>query len=157
LRPQWVDRAVLRFAPFDFDQMSIHLWAGEQGVTLTYHQQTGGWSAYMTGRAASTPRPIHWSLAATDADRFQRTASGPRGLRYQSGRVVLGRGRLRLLPIPLPEAPRGVFFDRRAFFRHFTMFLGDPLPEEAVASAPNVLEDLPASLKWQPHVDKGAE
>ena len=107
--------------------------------------------------AGQTPRPIHWTLAATDADRFERTAQGPVELRYQAGSVILSRGSLRLMTVPLPEAPREVYFDRRALFRHFTMFLGNPLSDEAVPVSASVLAELPASLKWQPHVDKDAE
>jgi len=157
LKAPWVDKAVLRFAPFEDDQLTIHLWHEQQGVTLQYLRPLTTWVAYQTTRRGTEPRPITLSLAGTDDWRFERTSQGPVELRYQDGTVVLSRGKLRLITVALPGPPTDVYFDKRAWMRSFAMSLGQPLVDDLPELKESLLEEQPSSLKWSPVVAKGAQ
>ena len=150
LKAPWPGDAVLRFTPFDHDRLTFHFWSGNDGVTLRYfHHQRQTWGAFVTRRDSATPRPSQFVFAGTDDGRSLRTASGTLEVRHQNGTLILSRGNVRLLAVPLDEPPGEVYLDRHAMFRGFTMYRGAPFPNEPEGDRPMVLRaDQPASLNW---------
>ena len=163
LHAPWPQNAALRFAPFEHEQFAMHLWNGDAGVTLAYYQHDRqGWAAYRTTRVNGSPRPVTYALIATDGELNERTNYGPLDLRWQNQTLVLSRGNLRLLTVPFPDEPRDVYFDKRAWFRAFQMYLAEPLPEdgqppEAVAAeaTASVLATPPGRLEWNTELPAG--
>ena len=150
LKSPWPSDAVLRFTPFDHDNLTFHFWSGNEGVTLRYfHHQRHTWGAFVTHRNSAVPRPTQYVLAATDNGRYTRTVPGTLEIRHQDGKLVLSRGNVRLLAVPLDEPPSEVYLERHALFRGFTMYRGPAFPDEAEPDRPVVLRaDQPASLNW---------
>ncbi|MBI5758221.1 MAG: PQQ-binding-like beta-propeller repeat protein [Planctomycetales bacterium] len=150
LKAPWLGDVVLRFTPFGQDSLTLHFWSGNDGVTLRYfHHQRHTWGAFVTRRDGANPRPSQYVFAGTDDGRFIRAASGTLEVRHQNGTLILSRGNVRLLVVPLDEPPTDVYLDRQAMFRGFTMYRGPSFPDEADPDRPVVLRaDQPASLNW---------
>src|SRR5262245_60943700 len=157
LRAPWPADAVLSLTPFDHHGMAIHFWSGKAGVSLYYYQHPRPtWAAYRTTRKVPEPRPATFSLAATDNDRYDRSAGGTIEIRHQAGAIVLSRGDLHLLTVPLDGPPAEVYFDRHAWLRTFALYRGDPMPDSAHPSGKNVLEqESPVALEWTKQLARG--
>lgn len=153
----WPADAVVRFSLFEFDGFAMYLWNGNEGVALHYYQHPRPcWAAYEISRSEGEPRPLAFRLVATDNDRYDRTGQGPVELRQQGGDLVLSRGDIRLLTAPLAAPPREVYFDHKATLRSITMYRGSAFPDEAPASAENILAtSVPAELAWNSKVPAG--
>lgn len=150
LRAPWPSDAVLRITPFDHDGLTLHFWNGREGVTLRHYQHPRPmWGAFETERTGTNPQPASYVLVGTDDGRVLRVGSGTVEVRHQDGTLILSRGDVRLIAVPLSEPPTEVYFDRRATFRGFTMYRGTPFPDESEPERPIVLRaDQPASLNW---------
>ena len=151
----WPADAVLSIAPFDHHTMAIYFWNGREGVSLHYYQHPRPtWAAYRTTRKESEPQPATFSLLATDNEAYGRSLGGALEIRHQVGNFVVNRGSMRLLTFPCAALPTEVFFDKRAWFRTFTMYRAEPVPDDlatgqAAAAVPSVLgKTSPAALDW---------
>lgn len=155
----WPSDAVLQLAPFDHDGLGIHFWSGLSGVSLYYYEHPRPmWAGYRTTRRANELVPATHVLLGTDNDRYHRLMRGTIEIRHQRGTLVLSRGDLRLVTIPMAESPAEVIFERRALFQSFTMFRGAPIPEEPVTDGRELLDQqLPAKLRWAGDVSMGAK
>jgi outer membrane protein assembly factor BamB len=158
LQAPWPPDAVLQMAPFDHDGMAIHFWNGVNGISLYYYEHPRPvWAAYQTTRRSDEPRPGTHVLVATDNSRYERSLPGLVEIRHQNGSLVLSRGDLRLVTAPLAVPPNEVFFDRRATFRAFTMYRGEPIPDESQPTAKPLLADQsPARQEWTGPLPDGA-
>jgi outer membrane protein assembly factor BamB len=110
---------VLRLALDNFPRLQIHFFAGERGVTLVWSQDDPRWAAYATRRESGSAVPTHWSLIATDSGRARRTefrAGGPWELRHRDGHVMISRGDVVLMRVPLAEASTDILFQGKATF-----------------------------------------
>ena len=159
LRAPWPADAVLQFAPFDHDGMGIHFWCGTSGVSLYYYEHPRPmWAGYRTTRKENDPVPKTHVLLGTDNDRFHRTMRGTVEVRHQEGALVLSRGDLRLITVPMADAPTEVIFERRASFRTFGMYRGPTIPEEPAPDGPELFESsVPTRLRWGGDTSAGAK
>lgn len=150
LTAPWPADAVLRLAPFEHNGLALHFWNELQGISLYYYESPRPvWAAYRTTRAAGQPRPASWVLIGADNDRYDRSLRGVVEIRHQQGELILSRGDLRLVTVPLSAPPAEVFFDRRAWFRTLGMYRGEPLPDETVENGRELLPDVaPTELPW---------
>src|SRR5262245_55152999 len=157
LRAPWPADGVLSLTPFDHHGMAIHFWSGKTGVSLYYYQHPRPtWAAYRNTRKGPEPRPATFSLAATDNDRYDRSAAGTIEIRHQAGAIVLSRGDLRLLAVPFDDPPGEVYFDRHAWLRTFAMNRGESMPDDAHPPGKNVLAHAsPSALDWTKQLSKG--
>jgi len=74
LRSPWPAGAVLRLSLLDADGLKIHVWSGEEGVTLRFSAPRRAWEASRALRKDSTaPRPASLALAAST----RRASPGP--------------------------------------------------------------------------------
>lgn len=157
LKSPWLDDSLLRMALENYNKLQIHLFHGNTGVTLVYHQDNSYcWAAYTTTRKPSTARPELLALTATDDARNFRTEvryGGPLDLRFQrgedgQGHVVLSRGDVVLVSAPLPGLPDDVYFEGRATF-YGLQFLRTSDALALPAQRKLAFEtDRPADLKW---------
>jgi outer membrane protein assembly factor BamB len=158
LLPPWPPDAVLQMTPFDHDGMAVHFWNGMNGISFYFYEHPQPvWAAYQTTRLADEPRPRTHVLVGTDNARYERSLAGMVEIRHQDGTVVLSRGDLRLLTAPLAAPPAEVYFDRRAAFRSFTMYRGEPIPDEPeLATRPLLADPSPARQEWTGPLPDGA-
>lgn len=159
LRAPWPADTVLSLAPFDHHTLAIYLWYGTTGVSLNYYQHPRPqWIAYRVTRKGTEPRPATYSLVASDNDRYDRSLPGAIEIRHQAGTLVMSRGDIRLLTAPLEKPPTEVYFDKHAVFRTFSMYRGEPVPDDALAADRNLLGDTaPAGLNWSRQLADGAQ
>lgn len=151
LRAPWPDDGALRLALFDIEELQIHLWTGEEGVSLRFgsHQNPKMWAAYRAAREGAQPEPKRLALLTSDGGRHERSNLGRFALRWQDGALVMTRGTARLLTVPLAAPPREVFFEGRARFAHLSMVRSEPAPEPPAPSRETVLgAEPPARLAW---------
>jgi outer membrane protein assembly factor BamB len=159
LKSPWLADSLLRLALENYNKLQIHLYHGNQGVTLVYHQdQSSRWAAYVTTRKPKTTKPETLSLASTDDLRCFRTEirfGGPLDLRYHEGQVILSRGDIVLLAAPLPGPPDDVYFEGRATFYGLQFLRTSDAPESTPEPKVAYSTDRPAELSWtssQPEV-----
>lgn len=135
------DRA-LRVGMEAFHRLQVHFWQGQQGVMLIYHEDDAWrWSAYRVDRDMGAIVPKSARLLATDDGRARRTglrSGGPLEFRLNEGQMVLSRGDVVLIRVPMPDAPTEVLFSGKATFYGITL---------VASGAPPVLQDEPVSSK----------
>lgn len=151
LRAPWPADAVLRLGLFEPDHLKIHLWNGNEGVSLHWlaHTQPNVWAAYRATREGTDLRPKTLTLLASDEGRHERTEAGPFELRHQDGTLVMSRGDVRLLTVPLAMPPMEVLFEGKTWVSEIALFRGESLPPEPVNPRPAILAaDQPARLPW---------
>lgn len=120
LNAPWKEDMALRLAVEDYNRLQIHFFRGEQGATLVYHEDDMlRWAGYATTRKPRGITPLTWVMAATDEWRNRRTS--PKNHDYyqlhcRAGDVILTRGDVILLRLPLGGLPEDVFFQGKAAF-----------------------------------------
>ncbi len=152
LKSPWLNDSFLRMSLENYNKLQIHLFHGNKGVTLVYHQDHSyRWAAYTTTRKPKTARPETLALTATDDSRNLRTEmrfGGPIDLRFHNGQVVLSRGDIVLLAAPLPGPPDDVYFEGRATFYGLQLLRTSDAPALAPARKLVFETDRPADLPW---------
>ena len=112
MKAPWQADSALKFALENYNRLTIHLYHGQQGVTLVYYQEVGDrWAAYSTTRKAGGLRPETVAITSTDDDRAKRSElrfGGPLELRWHAGQVILSRGDIPLVSAPLAGLPDAV-------------------------------------------------
>ena len=99
----WPEDTALRFSLIDARDVRWSLWNGNHGVTLQFcNEQSNAWAAYGAVRQGNQPTSKELTLWATDGNRYRRSGLGTLEIHYRQGRLVLKRGDLRLLSVPLP-------------------------------------------------------
>ncbi|MFM8984802.1 MAG: hypothetical protein ACKONH_01840 [Planctomycetia bacterium] len=115
LVPPLREGTALRLVVFGLGNMQIVAWSGTRGAAIEAGGPREGdrfCGSVLTRPAAGKPADGR-SLVSTSDGRGQRTGVGPAGvveLRYADGCLVLSRGDVRLVEVPLPAAPDEVLF-----------------------------------------------
>ncbi len=157
LRPAWKQGLALRLATHSQQNLRLHLFSGNRGVTIWAQEYAEpGWAAYVTSRQGNDPRPSSYSLAATDGGRMRRLGRGTVELHYEAGMVVLSRGDVRLLTAPLPTPPTEIFIEGRAAWRGIELFRVKGLPRSDEPCPLVRRVDSPATIPWQKTLPAGA-
>jgi len=114
----WPAGHALRLGLCDANPFQIHLWNGQDGITLRYHPEFLVWAAYATQRQEGGFRPSDYVvLLATSGDLYSRSGLGTVEVQYRQGRLYLARGELVLLDVPCSFVPAEVYFDGIALLR----------------------------------------
>lgn len=151
LRAPWVKDAVLRLTPFEMNDFALHLWNGEEGVQLRFYQQRNPqvWAAFRITREGQGVQPKTLALLTTDSGRYQRANFSTLEVRHQNGQLLLTRGPICLLVVPMDEPPREVYLHGQTRLRGISMYRGQPFPLMAGNPRPLVLPTTkPAELSW---------
>jgi len=158
LRAPWTEHAALRMAIHSPQNFRMHIFSGNEGVTLwTQEYAEPGWAAYVTTRATGQPRPETYTLAATDGGLYRRLGRGTVELHYEAGTLTLTRGNVRLLTAPLPSWPTEIYLEGRAAWRGIEMFRVAGLPPAAEPYPLVRRAESPASLPWERQLPRGAK
>lgn len=151
LVPDWPADAALRASLFDVGKFEMRFWNGDEGVILRAgpHRTPGVWGAYSASRRDGRVDSKSLVLLATDSGRHQRTRWGPFELRWQDRALVMTRGDVRLLTVPLEKPPSEVEWDGEVWVSGLAMFRSTPASETAPAAQRIVARlDRPAELDW---------
>lgn len=153
LKSPWLADSLVRMSLENYNKLQIHLYHGNQGVTLVYHQDVlHCWAAYTTSRKPKTVRPDQLAITATDDSRNWRTEirhGGPLDLRYMNGHVMLSRGDVVLVQAPLAGPPDDVYFDGRATFSGLQFLRTSDAPQPLPARKLVYENDRPGDLPWK--------
>ena len=112
----WPPESALRFSLLEPDSLQVHIWCGERGITLRYYkdfQQT--WAAYAVVRASGKWQPTEQVLLATSEDRYRRSGLGTVELQRRDGNLVMVRGDLELLTVPMEGPVSEVDFQGKGY------------------------------------------
>ena len=153
----WKDDLALRLALYDHHGFKLHLWTGQEGVTLWHYAYPPTWAAYKTTRVAAEPKPATFALAANDNQMFGRLGAGTLELRHVEGQLVMTRGNVRLLTVPLSAPPQEVYFEGRATVRGITLVRSEGLPAEPTPRPTILRADKPGHLAWTENLPAGAK
>jgi outer membrane protein assembly factor BamB len=114
----WPPESALRFSLLEPDSLQVHIWCGERGITLRYYkdfQQT--WAAYAVVRESGKWQPAEQVLLATSEDRYRRSGLGTVELQCRDGNLVMVRGDLEILTVPMEGPVSEVDFQGKGLLR----------------------------------------
>ncbi|WP_166824450.1 outer membrane protein assembly factor BamB family protein [Thalassoroseus pseudoceratinae] len=151
LQAPWVENAVLRVGLYNINQPRFHFWNGLEGVSICgyfkYNPKT--WLAYHATRDAGKPQPNDLVLHDCDDGIHNRTEYGPVEFRWQAGELIMSRGDIRMVTIPMPQPPTEVYFEGNAHFSECAMYRGEPLPDRNSPRSSRLVEfTRPADWAW---------
>lgn len=149
-KPWGKDSALRLSFPDTPEGLRLHLWSGQQGITLAYYPGFHHtWAAYSATREGKEPQPAELVLCATDCGRYRRCGLGTLELHHQAGRLTLTRGDLLLLSVPFNGPPAEVYLEcRRTVVRGLAMVQSPGIPESPAASPVVFRSNKPAELEW---------
>ena len=154
------DDTAIRMSMVKYKGLRIHFFSGDEGVSLIYYEpDVYRWGGYATTRKPGQPKPDTFALTATDENRNARTEiryGGSYELRHQKGEVILSRGDVVLVRLPLAEKPDEVFFEGRAGFYGLTMIRSGEIPEPTPAFPIRSDINRPSDLEWHEQLAEGA-
>lgn len=108
----------LRLTIANHTTLQLHFFHGTTGVTLvTYPAESHRWTAYRTTRELAAATPTSFDLIATDGYRGRASEYRPGAefeLRHHGGRLILTRGDVVILRVPLESPPTDIFFEGHA-------------------------------------------
>lgn len=157
LKPRWKEQTTLRLSLIDPGLFQLHFWRGRQGVTLRYcPPAVNTWGAYRTTRRGSDPRPSTFADWALDCGRYRRAGLGTFEVRYHHGNLVLTRGDLRLLSVPLEGLPTEVYLEGKALVRGILIYRSTGGPRPPPPSPVVLRVPKPAEQIWQTELPEGA-
>ncbi len=151
LQAPWVDGAVLRVGMYDFDQPRFHFWNGTDGVSIRgyFNFNPQSWLAYQATREAGKPQPKTLVLHDCDDGIHDRSDFGPMEFRWQAGELIMSRGNIRMVTVPMAQPPTEVYFEGKSQFSECTMYRGEPLPDQTPPQNPRLSEHTrPADWAW---------
>jgi outer membrane protein assembly factor BamB len=131
----------------------IVAWSGNRGAALEVAgpREGGGWcGSVLTRPAVGTPADGRW-LASTSDGRGPRAnvgLLGPVELRYADGCLILSRGEVRLVEVPLPAEPDEVLFEGRVGIAGMELVRAVDPPRLPPPPAPTAVWK-PADLAWE--------
>ena len=142
--------------------LAIHFWSGREGVALVNftHEPWAKWAAYREQHrpGEKVAKEIDWPamrLLATDDERGRSSFSDTFEVRWQDGTLVLSKGDLRLLTVPLAGKPTAVYLEAGSgiALRDLAFCRSGPIPAEPLAVHTVVLgQQSPAGLDWKTRV-----
>ncbi len=158
LRPAWHPEMALRFSLHNHNGLRIYAYHGRQGVCFAlYSQPQMRWGGYLARRNLDEIAPEHQSFVGTDGGRFQRSGAGTVELRYADGQMILSRGNVVLLAVPMPGPPDDVYFDGLIFWQGIAAMRTEP-PTLDHARRPVVLRSThPGRMAFRSTLPRGAK
>lgn len=157
LKAPWLPGVLLRLGMYDVERCSFFVWRGDRGVRFKWHRdlQPNIWAAHIVTRSGVNSPTEDGPLLTSDCGRWQRTNFGSLDLRWENGQLMLARGPVPILQVPLPEMPEEVVIDGRLKLREIALRRSEPLStdrldELVAAPGPNQFATTePGRLVWR--------
>jgi outer membrane protein assembly factor BamB len=131
--------------------LRIVAWSGNRAVAIENEGQTGAhrWcGSVLTRPAADVPVDSRWLASTADARAFRCGGGGFVDLRYHDGAIILSRGEVRIIEVPLPAEPDEVLFEGSYALIGLELVRAvapPPLPERPAVTT----EWRPADIAWE--------
>jgi hypothetical protein len=160
LVPPLREGLALRLLVTDPSGLRIVAWSGTTGAAIEAEGPATGWrwcGSVLSRPAADRPANGRWLASTSDARGHRSGAGWHTGylgftgiveLRYTTGMLVLSRGEVRLVEVPLPAAPDEVLFEGSMAIGGLELVRSvppPPLPQPLPATSTWV----PAELAWE--------
>ena len=162
----WTNDSLLRMSCFEVgENLRVHIWGQKKGISLRFYPLNTTVAAYQTfevpgqGVSATQPSVPYGTLLATDDGRNQRLPVGICYISHQNGSVVVDRGNVRILSVPLEGPVQAVFIEAPTDVevRDLAVVNAGPAPIETLFEHRVVLDGTrPAELTWQETLPAGA-
>ena len=161
----WTPESAVRVACSEWGyHLRFYVWGEGHGVAIFASPAGAAYRITQQPGEALTKQDIRLSLGplvATDDHRCARlpAPNGPFQIRCQDGAVVVTKGNVRLLTVPLegPATNLYVQVPYDATLQDLAMFRSGPAPEEIAPAHRLVLDGArPAALPWKAALPKGA-
>lgn len=160
----WSEATLLRFATMDQgENLRIHVWGADQGVTFRFYPQGATVGAYRTeaepGQAAGDAAVAYGALVSSDDGRNQRLPSGLCFLGYANGCVFVNRGDIRVLAAPLRGPVQAIYVESptEVEMRDLAIVESGAVPAEPAREERLVVDGgAPATLAWKEQLPEGA-
>jgi outer membrane protein assembly factor BamB len=144
---------LIRLGPYDIRELTLEAWRGPQGVRITRAADETLKGFLLTRKG----REVAPHLVASDA-RWRYSFRGPLDLRYQDGHVLLARGDVVLIDLPMEAPPEEVYLDAECKLAVVHMLPCRPLPLYARRAGRLLLDsDRPNGLTWRADDAKGLQ
>lgn len=158
LTSAWYPDMALRLSLLNHNGLRIHVFHGQQGASFElYSQPRLQWASYLARRDGDESSPRHLALVGTDGGRYQRSGAGTVEMRYVDGRLLLSRGDVNLLAVPLPGPPEDVFFEGLIFWQGITAVRSEP-PQLETPHRPVVLRSRhPGRMAFRSTLPRGSQ
>ncbi|HEX4129429.1 MAG TPA: PQQ-binding-like beta-propeller repeat protein [Pirellulales bacterium] len=159
LRAPWQPGTALRLAVAASEAFRLHCIAGASGVMIAYDDRHGDrWLAYTTTVRSGKQLPELASLVGDDDGRFRRCGRGTVELRWQDGLIVVSRGDVLLLAVPLESPPQRVVLDtddHTAFIDAMQFVRCEPFPLALPPRTTSLASSRPSELDWHKELPAG--
>ena len=152
LRAPWRTDTLLRMTLLDSASFELFFWRGNDGVSLRYYttREPHVWAAYRIHREdVHSPAAIRTALLTTDNGDFFRSTPGTFELQAHDGELILARGGIPLLTVPLGGLPEEVLLEGQCRFRGLSVHKSEPFPLPEANPHPAVFEQATAKWNWQ--------
>jgi hypothetical protein len=159
----WTPESVVRVAVEHGHQVRIHVWGEGHGVSIFLTQAGAAYRIAQQPGDAMSRQEVQAGLAAlvaTDDRRGFRLPPGAYQIRCQDGAVVVTKGNIRVMTVPLEGPARALYLDVRngATLYDLALLRSGPAPEEILPDHRLVLDgQQPAQLPWKETLPKGAK
>lgn len=156
LNMPWPVDAALRLSLWEPERLHLYFWNGRKGVALRYYRQMyQTWAAYGTTREHDQAQPSELALWATDGGRYRRVGTGTVEVHYRDGNLMLTRGDLELLSVPMQGPPSEVFLEGSGLVRGLRMVQSTVASQEPPSRPVVVRVANPAELEWEYDLPEG--
>jgi len=162
----WTPSSLLRLSCFEQgEHLRVHFWGAKKGVTLRFYPLNTTVAAYQTfdvpgqGVSATQPAVPYGTLLATDDGRNLRLPTGTSHVSYQNGSVVVYRGDIRIVSVPLDGPVQAVFIEAptEVDVRDLAHVTAQPAIAETISQHRLVLDGTrPADLTWKEELAEGS-
>lgn len=158
LRLPWRPDTLLRMTLLDSAACELFFWRGNDGVSLRYYttKEPHVWAAYRVTRDdVNSNAAKRVSLLTTDSGAYFRSTPGTFDLQVQGERLVLARGGVPLLTVPLGGMPEQIMLEGQCRLLGMSVHRSEPVALPAENPHPVVFggEHALAKLEWTPMAD----
>jgi outer membrane protein assembly factor BamB len=159
----WTPEAVVRLSLTEWgNHLRLYVWGPGQGVAVFVSPAGAAYRIMQQPTEAMTkqnPRLSLASLIATDDRRGLRLTPGAYQIRCQQGAIVLTKGDVRLMTVPMEFSPKDLYVQVQgdATLQDLALLHSGPMPEEVLPVHRVVLDSKrPADLAWSTALSQGA-
>jgi outer membrane protein assembly factor BamB len=160
LRAPWRPETLFRLTVADTASLELFFWRGTEGVSLRYYtnREPYVWAAYRIHRDdVASPLARRTALLTTDSGAFFRSTPGTFDLQVRDGRILLARGGIPWLTVPLGGLPEEVMLEGHLRLRGMSLHKSQPLPLPDDNAHPIVVDSRAvADGGWKPYPERAS-
>lgn len=143
--------SALRLSLLKYRDLQIHVWNGEQGISLRYYPEySQTWAALAATREPGKAKPKSLTaLLGTTGDLYRRSGLGTFDLNFRDGKFAMTHGDLTLLCVPWKGPPGEIYLEGSALVRGLAVVPSAWKPEPAAEGSVVMRIANPGELAWE--------